>query len=53
MWINQPSTLQPLHALHGINVLAIRDGDGRRIYFLSGAVLSQQAPLNSLSEGWQ
>ena len=26
MWINQPSTLQPLHHLHGTNVLAIPEG---------------------------
>ena len=48
MWVNQPSTLQPLHHLHGTNVLAIRDSDsGRssgtmRIYFLSGPIVSQQ-----------
>lgn len=52
MWINQPSTSQPLHKLHGTNVLAIREGDGWRIYFLSGAVISQQAPFDTLSDGW-
>lgn len=53
MWINQPSSLQPLHNLHGTNVLAVREGTDWRIYFLNSDVISQQAPLTSLSEGWQ
>lgn len=54
MWINQPSTLQPLHHLHGTNVLAeIEYGDTLRIYFLSGDVVSQHANKLWLSEGWQ
>lgn len=53
MWINQPSILQPLHHLHGINVLACDDTDGSyRIWFLSGSIISQQAPRLALSEGW-
>ncbi len=53
MWINQPSTLQPLHKLHGKNVLAIRESQGwYTIYFLDGDVISQIAPLNTLSNGW-
>jgi hypothetical protein len=28
MWINQPSTSQPLHHLHGTNVLAVEDDRG-------------------------
>jgi hypothetical protein len=53
MWINQPSTSQPLHHLHGTNVLALRENDDTcRIYFLSGDVISQQAPRLSLSSGW-
>lgn len=53
MWVNQPSTLQPLHHLHGTNVLAATDyGDTYRIFFLSGDVISQQAPRNALSAGW-
>lgn len=52
MWVNQPSTLQPLHHLHGANVLAVKEGQDWRIYFLSGDVISQQAPRLSLSEGW-
>lgn len=53
MWINQPSTLQPLHKLHGTNVLAKRDTDATcRVYFLSGDVVSQQVPKGVLSSGW-
>jgi len=52
-WINQPSTLQPLHHLHGTNVIAITEyGNTWRIYFLSGDVVSQQADGLSLSDGW-
>jgi hypothetical protein len=35
-WINQPSTLQPLHKLHGTDVLL--DREDNIIYFLSGPV---------------
>lgn len=53
MWVNQPSTLQPLHHLNGTNVLAVHEhGDTWRIYFLSGDVSSQQAPRAALSRGW-
>jgi hypothetical protein len=54
MWINQPSTLQPLHALHGTNVLAQHEYDDTMlIYFLSGDKTSQQVFRNVLSEGWR
>lgn len=53
MWINQPSTLQPLHHLHGTNVLASHDySDTWTIYFLSGPVVSQQILILALSDGW-
>lgn len=53
MWINQPSKLQPLHRLHGTNVLAHPDTDGvHRVYFLFGDVVSQQVPSEALSRGW-
>lgn len=53
MWINQPSTLQHLHELHGVRVLACPDTDRTsRAYFLSGDVISMQIPRESLSEGW-
>lgn len=52
-WINQPSTAQALHHLHGTNVLAVPDvGSVTRVYFLFGDVLSQQVPTAALSEGW-
>lgn len=51
MWINQPSTLQPLHHLHGTNVLS-EDGTNR-IWFLSGPVISMVVPHNVLSLGWR
>lgn len=54
MWVNQPSTLQPLHALHGLNVLARREEDGQLLmYFLSGEVICQHGSSLVLSEGWQ
>lgn len=54
MWVNQPSTLQPYHALHGINVLAQPEyGSTMRIWFLSGDCVSQQICRSALSDGWQ
>jgi hypothetical protein len=55
MWINQPSTLQPMHDLHGVNVLASVQPYTENtviIYFLSGDIVSQVALKNCLSEGW-
>lgn len=52
MWVNQPSSHQPLHRLHGTNVLAVEENDSYRIYFLEGAVVSQTAPKEALSRGW-
>lgn len=53
-WVNQPSTLQPYHALHGTNVLALWEyGDTWRIYFTSGDVVSQQIKEEALSPGWK
>ena len=49
-WINQPSTLQPYHKYHGLNVLY--DGDEKRIYFLSGAVISMEIDPTVLEIGW-
>ena len=45
---------------HGLNlmttqkiVLAYREGEGTyRVYFLEGAVISQQVPANALSKSW-
>lgn len=53
MWINQPSTGQPFHKWHAMNVLARPDTDSAmQIYFLDGAIISQQVPRNCLSNGW-
>lgn len=57
MFINQPSTSQPLHHLNGTNVLATYEyGKTWRVYFLSGDafndVISMQVPQNCLSKGW-
>jgi hypothetical protein len=53
MWINQPSTLQPLHHLNATNVLATHEYDQTwRVYFLSGDVISMQVRRNCLSAGW-
>lgn len=54
MWINQPSTLQPLHDLHGKNVLAseeIRPGTVI-IYFLLPGNISEECQTSCLSHGW-
>ncbi len=43
-WINQPSTLQPLHALHGRVCIAVHDRPGNvRLYFTEGETLSMDA----------
>lgn len=56
MWINQPSTLQPDHKLHGRNVLADDKNDYTPgyviIYFVDGSVESQVIARLSLSKGW-
>ena len=54
MWVNQPSTLQQHHDLHGTNVLAYREYDNTmRVYFLKGPVVSQQMLSHCLSKGWK
>jgi hypothetical protein len=54
MWINQPSKFDALHHLHGTNVLAISDTPAtKKVYFLSGDVVSQQVSCNALSDGWK
>lgn len=54
MWINQPSALQPCHAGHGTNVLAVDDGNNMaRVYFLNGPVESARIPQTCLSPGWR
>lgn len=55
MWINQPSTLQPLNEWHGENVLACVKSyteNTVKVYCLAGDTVSMIVPRNSLSEGW-
>jgi hypothetical protein len=53
MWINQPSTSQEFHHMHGTKVLAIRESPVMmRVYFLDGDVISQHMPTKALSMGW-
>jgi len=50
-WINQPSTLQPLHYLHGTACIATEDRPGNvRLYFVEGAVHSMDADPSCVSE---
>lgn len=55
MWINQPSTQQPFHSLHAINVLARKKPYSKNcteVYFLSGSTWSMIVPTIVLSRGW-
>jgi hypothetical protein len=53
MWINQPSRFDPLHKWNSTNVLAVHEYDTTYcVYFLSGPVISMQAPKLCLSKGW-
>lgn len=53
-WINQPSTLQQHHELHGVNVLAVAERAGVvRVYFLSGDIISMEMLTNQISLGWK
>jgi hypothetical protein len=43
-YINQPSTLQPLHKLHGKSCIAVHDRPGNvRLYFTEGTIHSLDA----------
>jgi hypothetical protein len=48
-WINQPSTLQPYHALDGKRV--IYDPNTEEIWFTEGDIISQQIQPIALSSG--
>lgn len=50
-WINQPSTLQPLHSFHGKRGIVVDEGDPytMRMYFSEGIVVSIQAPRSAVS----
>lgn len=52
-WINQPSTLQPLHKYHGRNVIAAPyTNNAKTVYFLEGDAISMVVPSEVLAEGW-
>lgn len=54
MWIDQPSTLQTFHDLHGVNVLCCPSKeDTVRVYFLEGKIISQLIWRNALAPGWK
>jgi hypothetical protein len=50
VWINQPSTSQKHHALHGTRVLY--SSMDKRVWFLEGSVVSQEIDPSVLSKGW-
>lgn len=53
VWINQPSTLQPMHKYHGMRGIAMTDpsqSDAVRIYFTEGNLLSMQIDPICLSK---
>lgn len=52
-WINQPSTTQPLHALHGKRCIAVKHipDDGMvDVYFTEGSLHSMRVPKRSISQ---
>lgn len=51
-WINQPSTLQPLHLLHGEYCIAVDDSDFGHVtlYFTEGNTHSCVAPRGCISK---
>lgn len=55
-WINQPSTSQQLHKLHGTQVLCAENEIDSplfvTIYFLNGPVISMRVLKICLSDGW-
>lgn len=53
VWVNQPSTLQCCHEMHGLRGLAVQDTNGMVcFYYLEGAAISCRIPASALSEGW-
>ena len=54
MFINQPSTHQPLHKFHGVKVLAEDKPvlSSVRVYFLDGPLISMLVMESYLSQGW-
>lgn len=57
-WINQPSTLQPLHKLHGQNVIVgdeakLKTQEYVKVYLTKGDVYSMEVPVSCLAPGWK
>ena len=53
-WINQPSMRQPWHRWHGVNVIALDEGNGSTtVYFLDGETTSMPVSTACVSEGWR
>jgi hypothetical protein len=53
MWVNQPSTQQPMHHMHGTRVLAKPYTDNTSlVWWLEGSVVSSVMPSLYLSAGW-
>lgn len=54
-WIDQPSTLQPLHHLDGTNVI-VDDRELQNVTCtvapVSGDIITMQVPRIALSKGW-
>lgn len=49
-WINQPSTLQPLHYMHGVACIAHDEDEGfSTAYFVEGTVHSMRVPRSALT----
>lgn len=50
-WINQPSTQQPLHHLHGVTCIAVDDGESTvQLFFTQGDVHSMVASREYVSQ---
>lgn len=50
-WINQPSTLQPLHNFHGQYCIVEDTGENTvRVWFTHGPIHSMQIPRMCISE---
>jgi hypothetical protein len=52
-WVNQPSTLQPYHKFHGMEVVAIQiDDKTSQVYFNSSSWVGMEMDNLALSDGW-
>lgn len=53
MWINTPSKIDPLHHLHGKNVLTNGGRGVIDVWFTEGDVISMRIPYYCLAKGWK